>query len=517
MDGSDEDLDDICPVCDSECTCGTKAKSENESFATLSVVAEEPVKSENNFVHDSGVIEIIGEEPTQPKRPKAKSKASEKKGKDSKPVLEKHPPSSKRPKSKKSQVAQKVQVIHEDVDDDIDDDVASVTEMISYQSDISEAAYSSGSYLEGPAFSHSEGSVHIESGDDEDIEEEEERALIEQWELLQDQDELSDTSSEEDFDLDDEETMALMLEDQYETDEEMYTNEFLRQANNWSSDEEEEEYDEEIDDFGSDDAADINDLDDEFDDDEDYDSEEGDAADMQFSPFFDENTDVSELLDNIAAALALSISLPAETGEDTTDLSQQLQRALVEAGIDLSTIDERHPESVISEVDEPGYKINIAANDSDVDITGTADDISPTSPVSQSDNLSAGANLMEGSESASALSQSLVSDLLLASGQGATSDGKIDSDMIAAAVQDIVNAVTAAAKQENIPSGSASDSLLEITSSSSIPPTSPSESSPGQSTPSTSSTLKRDPEEVCYIQHLYEQFYITNVPIQCFV
>jgi hypothetical protein len=198
-------------------------------------------------------------------------------------------------------------------------------------------------------------------------------------------------------------------------------------------------------------------------------------------------------------------------------LSQQLQRALVEAGIDLSTIDERHPESVISEVDEPGSKINIAANDSDVDITGTPDDISPTSPVIQSDNLSAGANLMEGSESASALSQSLVSDLLLASGQGATSEGKIDSDIIAAAVQDIVNAVTAAAKQENIPSGSASDSLLEITSSSSIPPTSPSESSPGQSTPSTSSTLKRDPEEVCHIQHLYEQFYFTNVPIQFLV
>ncbi|GAB5588296.1 hypothetical protein Unana1_03196 [Umbelopsis nana] len=494
MDGSDEDLDDICPVCDSECTCGTKSKNEVETFTSVLEVPQEATQPEIGLVHDSGVIEIIGDEPAPPKRSKTKTKAAERKAKSNITGADEQSATKKRSKSKKAQALQETEVTEENVDD-----VDSLNDAFTYQSDISEAAHSHGSFLEGP-FSFSEGSVHIESGDDEDIEEEEERALIEQWELLQDQDELSDTSSEEDYDLDDEETMALMLEDQYETDEEMHTNEFLRRANAWSSDEDdEEEFDEGMEDPDSDDVGDEKELDEESDDDVEYYSEEGDAEDMQFSPFFDENTDVSELLDNIAAALALSISLPAEAGEDASDLTQQLQRALVEAGIDLSTIDERHPGATLSEIDEPDSTRATTANDSDVDITGTPDDVSAAPAIGQLGSKSADTNTVADSESAAALSQSLVSDLLLASGQGATADGKIDSEMIAAAVQDIVNAVTSAAKQEALPpSSNGSDNLLDMASASPNQPTSPSESSTGQLAESSTSSLKRDPEEEAY-------------------
>jgi hypothetical protein len=457
IDLEDEDLDDICPVCDSECTCGSKVKTETITIPTIATEPVMPLTTGTNFVHDSGVIEIIGEDTTQPKRGKAKTKASEKKAKD-KSASDKPSTNKKRSNPKKPQTIPKIEIEEESMEDD----VASVTENVSYMSDMSDAVQSSGSYLEGPGYSYSEGSVHIDSGDDEDIEEEEERAMIEQWELLQDQDELSDSSSEEDFDLDDEETMAIMLEDQVESDEDIYTNDFIHQVNRWSSDdddEEEEGYDEELDESDIDNVFDNDEENfDDDDDEEEYDSEEGDPANMQFSPFFDENTDVSELLDNIAAALALSISLPSETGEEAVDLTQQLQRALIDAGIDLSTIDEHHPDSSISEIDEPVASITPASNnDSDVDITGTPDD--STSPVTQLENQNVVTTKIEESESATALSQSLVSDLLLASGQGA--GGKIDSELIAAAVQDIVNAATGNARQENLSAGHSNGSLLE--------------------------------------------------------
>jgi hypothetical protein len=455
IDLEDEDLDDICPVCDSECTCGSKVKTETITITTIATDLVVPSTTGNNFVHDSGVIEIIGEDTTQPKRGKAKTKASEKKGKD-KSGSDKPSTNKKRSNPKKPQVIPKIEIEEESMDDD----VASVTENASYMSDISDAVQSSGSILEGPGYSYSEGSVHIDSGDDEDIEEEEERAMIEQWELLQDQDELSDSSSEEDFDLDDEETMAIMLEDQVESDEDIYTNDFIHKVSRWSSDEDDEEeegYDEELDESDIDNVFDNDEEN--FDDDDEYDSEDGeDSANMQFSPFFDENTDVSELLDNIAAALALSISLPSETGEEAADLTQQLQRALIDAGIDLSTIDEHHPDSSISEIDEPVASITPGSNDSDVDITGSPDD--STSPINQVENPSTAPTTIEESESATALSQSLVSDLLLASGQGAGS--KIDSELIAAAVQDIVNAATGNAKHGNLLSGHNNGSLLEV-------------------------------------------------------
>ncbi|KAI8580740.1 hypothetical protein K450DRAFT_235743 [Umbelopsis ramanniana AG] len=451
IDLEDEDLDDICPVCDSECTCGSKVKTETITIPAIALDPVVPSTAGNNFVHDSGVIEIIGEDTTQPKRGKAKTKASEKKGKDK---SDKSSTNKKRSNTKKPPVLPKLEIEEESMDDD----VASVTEDVSYMSDMSDAVQSSGSYLEGPVYSYSEGSLHIDSGDDEDIEEEEERAMIEQWELLQDQDELSDSSSEEDFDLDDEETMAIMLEDQIESDEDIYTNDFIHQVNRWSSDEDDEEeegYEEELDESDIDNVFDNDEEN--FDDDDEYDSDDGDSANMQFSPFFDENTDVSELLDNIAAALALSISLPSETGEEASDLTQQLQRALIDAGIDLSTIDEQQLESSISEVDEPVTSITPASNDSDVDVTGTPDD--STSPITQLEHQPTAPALIEESESATALSQSLVSDLLLASGQGAGS--KIDSELIAAAVQDIVNAATGNAKQGMLSSAQNNSALLE--------------------------------------------------------
>lgn len=497
IDLEDEDLDDICPVCDSECTCGSKVKTETISMPTTTTTTE-PVMTKTtgtNFVHDSGVIEIIGEDTTQPKRGKAKTKASEKKAKD-KSGSDKPSVNKKRSNPKKPQAIPKIEIEEES----IDDDVASVTENVSYMSDMSDAVQSSGSYLEGPGYSYSEGSVHIDSGDDEDIEEEEERAMIEQWELLKDQDELSDSSSEEDFDLDDEETMAIMLEDQVESDEDIHHNDFIHRVNRWSSDEDDEEeegYDEELDESDIDNVFDNEEenFDGDDDEEEEYDSEEGDLANMQFSPFFDENTDVSELLDNIAAALALSISLPNETGEQAADLTQQLQRALIDAGIDLSTIDEHHPDSSISEIDEPIASITPASNDSDVDITGTPDD--STSPVTQLENQSAVTTKMEESESATALSQSLVSDLLLASGQAA--GGKIDSELIAAAVQDIVNAATGNARQENLSAGHSNGRLLEaspLTSNSGNAFGNP-VTSPVPET-SSSSSLKRGLEEVSY-------------------
>ncbi|KAG2176773.1 hypothetical protein INT44_007437, partial [Umbelopsis vinacea] len=482
IDLEDEDLDDICPVCDSECTCGSKVKTETIPIPVTEPVA--PSTTGNNFVHDSGVIEIIGEDTTQPKRGKAKTK--EKKGKD-KSGSDKPSTNKKRSNTKKPQVIPKLEIEEESMDDD---DVASVTENVAYMSDMSDAVQSSGSYLEGPVYSYSEGSLHIDSGDDEDIEEEEERAMIEQWELLQDQDELSDSSSEEDFDLDDEETMAIMLEDQVESDEDIYTNDFIHQVNEWSSDEDDEEeegYEEELDESDIDNVFDNEEEN--FDDDE-YDSEDGDSGSMQFSPFFDENTDVSELLDNIAAALALSISLPSDTGEQASDLTQQLQRALIDAGIDLSTIDEQHLDSSISEVDEPVTSITPASNDSDVDVTGSPDD--STSPIAQLEHQPTAPIIIEESESATALSQSLVSDLLLASGQGGSS--KIDSELIAAAVQDIVNAATGNAKQGMLSSAHNNGNLLETS-----PLTPNSSLSFGDTSPvpesSASSSLKRGLEE----------------------
>jgi hypothetical protein len=497
MGDSDEDLDDICPVCDSVCTCGTKTKEdESNPSITVSSSLENSVLVQPELVHDTGVIEIIGEEPSTPKRSKAKSKAGERKGKGNKESADKHQEKTKNTKSKKNSKISSLDP-HDITEED---DNGSIAENANYQSDISEEAFSHSSFLEGPVYSMSEGSVHIESGDDEDIEEEEERALIEQWELLQDQDELNSDSSEEAYDLDDEETMALMLEDQYETDEEMYTSDLLRHTNSWSSDEDDEEdFDEEQYNL---DISDDNEIDGESikDDEEDYDSDDDDDDDedgvnMQFSPFFDESTDVSELLDNIAAALALSISLPGGPGEEAAaDLTQQLQKALLEAGIDLSTIDENRSVASLLEQTDSSSKVDSAtANDSDVDITGTPEDATPSSPTSPE----AEESKISTNDASAALSQSLVNDLLLATGNSSSSDIKIEPEIMAAAVQDLVNAVTlTAAKQENDAANNGNQRLLEIIANSSQPSTSPGEVSNVDPMESTSTALKREAEEV---------------------
>ncbi|KAJ2959374.1 hypothetical protein NQZ79_g5159 [Umbelopsis isabellina] len=490
IDDSDEDLDDICPVCDSVCTCGTKTK-EDESNPTITVSAsfEDIGKAEPELVHDSGVIEIIGEDHSTPKRSKAKSKASERKSKANRGSVDKNQDKNKDVKSKKG--LQKSFLDPQDITDD--DDEGSIAENVHYQSDVSEAAFSHSSQLEGPVYSLSEGSVHIDSGDDEDIEEEEERALIEQWELIQDQDELSSASSEEDYDLDDEETMALMLEDQYETDEEMYTSDLVRHTNGWSSDEDDEDdFDEEQYNL---DIADDNEEDAEFikDDEEDYSDDDEDGVNMQFSPFFDESTDVSELLDNIAAALALSISLPGGPGEEAAaDLTQQLQKALVEAGIDLSALDENRSVSSLLEQADSSSKIDSnAANDSDVDITGTPEDVSATSPThSQIEESKILTN-----DTSTALSQSLVNDLLLATGNSGSSDIKLEPDLMAAAVQDLVNAVNLTAKQDNDSAENGNNRLLELIANSSQPSISPGDTSNIDPMESTSTALKREAEE----------------------
>lgn len=503
IDDSDEDLDDICPVCDSVCTCGTKTEEE-ESNPTITISAsfEDFGKAEPELVHDSGVIEIIGEDPLTPKRSKAKSKASERKSKANKVGLDKNQDKTKDAKSKK---ASKQSLLDLQYITDDDDDEGSIADNIQYQSDVSEEAFSHSSQLEGPVYSLSEGSVHIDSGDDEDIEEEEERALIEQWKLIQDQDELSSGSSEEDYDLDDEEAMALMLEDQYETDEEIYTSDLVRQTNGWSSDEDdeddfdEEQYNLDIADDNEEEAQSIND------DEEDYDSDDdSDGVNMQFSPFFDESTDVSELLDNIAAALALSISLPGGPGEEAAaDLTQQLQVALVEAGIDLSALDEnRSVSSLLDQVDSSSKVDSNTANDSDVDITGTPEDVSATSPTSSQVEESK----ISTTDASAALSQSLVNDLLLATGSGGSSDMKLEPDLMAAAVQDLVNAVTLTAKQENGSADNESQRLLELMASSSQPSISPGDTSNVDPMESTSTTLKREAEEVSF----YTQYTVCN-------
>ncbi|ORZ03393.1 hypothetical protein BCR43DRAFT_483281 [Syncephalastrum racemosum] len=216
----DEDLDDICPVCDSECTCGA-AKSE------LDVTVEE--ESANVFtskkpadvwtVTDDAkmVVERDGHEQEEPK-PKRKPKKSKK------PQAPAQTQADEQTKEKDTEIelivddeAQKENLFLSTADDELDS-----------------------IYAESRTESYGS-SVHIDSGDDSDLEKEEERAIIED---VENRSHTDDSDDEESDDLEDESDEEIWYDDEEEEEAEEGIR-MLNDRSHWSSSENEEEEEEE--------------------------------------------------------------------------------------------------------------------------------------------------------------------------------------------------------------------------------------------------------------------------------
>ncbi|KAG1450944.1 hypothetical protein G6F46_011486 [Rhizopus delemar] len=190
-----EDEEDICPVCDTDCTCG------------ISAIAEPVVD-----VPKDNVVERIG----VAMKKKAKKKSKKKK------------------KHHQEKIAQNITFTVQEEDEDEEVVVDDLDDLLDTMSPLSDQESEREIIEEKELFT--DDSEHIDSGDDEDIETAETQAIINEIEV--DSDENSDSSDEIMY-IEDEEDF-----DSESEDEEEYL-EYNKRLNHWSTTDEEDEEDEE--------------------------------------------------------------------------------------------------------------------------------------------------------------------------------------------------------------------------------------------------------------------------------
>ncbi|KAF7722077.1 hypothetical protein EC973_003726 [Apophysomyces ossiformis] len=311
----EEDLDDICPVCDSECTCGTSTVNVEPQVKPSTEVFTSRSEADVWEVHDitppivepidPKVVERFGpnadDNEHAPVTPKAKRKPKKTKNHN------RSGPRSRKDSERRRSIGHTVGVkgtiklakgfegvslsdTDEDVVvdvDDMDDLVNDLSPLSDHSSDdLDHDMYPNELHVSAQSpfatSSSYSSSIHIDSGDDEDIEKEEERAIIE---------EMMDNS---DFDEDypDSDDVAMRDSDEgYQYDEKNHEPDeyYIRNTHRWfSSEEEDEEYDYEEMQFYSDveDAEESPGVNEEF-------------VHDQLLPILDENVN---LFDDIAAA-----------------------------------------------------------------------------------------------------------------------------------------------------------------------------------------------------------------------
>lgn len=231
----DEDIDDICPVCDTECTCGssdTKLLTANDENSTANTVATDIWEVTNT---SNTVVERLGHE--EPKHETKNSKGRRK---------------TKKSKKKKETGPQKRKESTDRVRNNIVIKISNINSDKTRENGISRAEDDEDRdsvYAESRADSYCS-SVHIDSGDDEDIEKEEERAIIE--ELMDHEEDLTDYDESDGYDSVEKDDRD-QVEDYYyieDDDEEVEEAEAhgMRMISGWISSDEEDE-DEELDMF----------------------------------------------------------------------------------------------------------------------------------------------------------------------------------------------------------------------------------------------------------------------------
>ncbi|KAI7872147.1 hypothetical protein BDF14DRAFT_1877954 [Spinellus fusiger] len=356
-DEEDEDLDDICPVCDSECTCGAALAVETQDALRITDAQEERVKgSKINAVLNtdtrkdlqpkiitSQVVERYDPEfDMKPKKKVRKTGGTTKQRKKTGP-----PPPLPIEKILNTKKKRGISVHGSDNEDLVVDD----THEVFKDSSLAFTCSDQEDFLLDPidfiAFPYPESrtgsytsSAHIESGDDENIEEEEERAIIEEFMGYHDEpnsfeaiDEISEEEEEDEEDEEDEEEEYDEEEGHehynYEEDEETADSYYVGNIGRWSSSEEEEEEEYDYNDTRMHSEAEM------------VDSSEGENDEYlqeQLLPFVDDH---GNLLDSIAAAfmqvLAPLTNLPLPAVHDASLPATSMEEGLNFSAFDLAS------------------------------------------------------------------------------------------------------------------------------------------------------------------------------------